>query len=147
MINKLLSFFQKQEKDQQEHNPNLAAAALLVEVMYADHDLSATERDKIKGILYETLFLTEEVSEELLKSAEAEVKDANDLFQFTDVLNETYSPAEKIALVESLWRVAYADQVIDKYEEHMVRRISDLLHVSHSDFMQAKHKARNSGDA
>lgn len=143
MIDKLLNFFKTQQAEEEVHNPNLAAAALLVEIMHADHDLSDTERTKIKAILFDTLFLTEEVSEQLLKTAEAEVKEANDLFQFTDVINDTYSPSEKVQLIESLWKVAYADAQIDKYEEHMIRRISDLLHISHSDFMQCKHRVRD----
>lgn len=142
MIDKLLGFFRQEEEKTEERNPQLAAAALLVEIMNADHQLDDSERDTIRKVLFETLFLTEDVASELLATAEAEVKDANDLFRFTDVINAEYSPAEKIQLIESLWKVAFSDNQLDKYEEHMIRRISDLLYVSHSDFMQAKHRAR-----
>ncbi len=142
MINKLLAFFQQQEENTETHKPELAAAALLVEIMNADHELSSEESESIKGILFDTLFITNEVAEELLVTAKQEVRQATDLFQFTEVINASYSYEEKVSLIESLWKVAYSDKQLDKYEEHMVRRIADLLHVSHSDFIQTKNRIK-----
>ena len=142
MINKLLAFFQQQEEKTETHKPELAAAALLVEIMNADHELSSEESESIKGILFDTLFITNEVAEELLVTAKQEVRQATDLFQFTEVINASYSYEEKVSLIESLWKVAYSDKQLDKYEEHMVRRIADLLHVSHSDFIQTKNRIK-----
>ena len=110
--------------------------------MNADHELSDEESESIKSILFETLFITAEVADELLSNAKKEVHDATDLFQFTEVINDRYSYEEKVALIESLWKVAYSDKKLDKYEEHMIRRIADLLHVSHSDFMQTKSRIK-----
>ena len=142
MLNKLLAFFKQQEETSEGHKPELAAAALLVEIMNADHELSDEESESIKTILFETLFLTEEVTSELLETAKQQVHEASDLFQFTAIINETYSADEKVSLIESLWKVAYSDKKLDKYEEHMVRRIADLLYVSHSDFMQTKNRIK-----
>jgi uncharacterized tellurite resistance protein B-like protein len=142
MLNKLLAFFKQQEETSESHKPELAAAALLVEIMNADHELSDEESESIKTILFETLFLTEEVASELLETAKQQVHEASDLFQFTAIINETYSADEKVSLIESLWKVAYSDKKLDKYEEHMVRRIADLLYVSHSDFMQTKNRIK-----
>jgi|TARA_B110001454_G_scaffold27921_2_gene27300 uncharacterized tellurite resistance protein B-like protein len=142
MLNKLLAFFQQQEETTQSHKPELAAAALLVEIMNADNDLSDAESETIKSILFETLFITEEVASELLATAKQKVHEASDLFQFTAVINESYSAEEKINLIESLWKVAYSDKQLDKYEEHMIRRIADLLYVSHSDFIQTRNKIK-----
>ena len=66
------------------------------------------------------------------------------LFQFTEVIISSYSYQEKVGLIESLWKVAYSDNQLDKYEEHMVRRIADLLYVAHSDFMQSKNRIKAS---
>jgi uncharacterized tellurite resistance protein B-like protein len=142
MLNKLLAFFQQQEETTESHKPELAAAALLVEIMNADHELSAEESESIKNILFDTLFITKEVASELLETAKQQVHEASDLFQFTAVINATYSADEKVSLIESLWKVAYSDKQLDKYEEHMVRRIADLLYVSHSDFMQTKNRIK-----
>lgn len=142
MFDKLLSFFQQEEEKIESHKPELAAAALLVEIMNADNDLSDEESESIKSILFDTLFLTEEVASELLATAKKQVHEANDLFQFTEVINTNYSYEEKVSLIESLWKVAYSDKQLDKYEEHMIRRIADLLYVSHSDFMQTKNRIK-----
>jgi uncharacterized tellurite resistance protein B-like protein len=138
MIDKIIALFKQQEDQSESHKPELAAAALLVEIMNADHEISQQEAKTIKGILFDTLFITEEVAEALLTNAQQQVHEANDLYQFTEVINSRYSYNEKVSLIESLWKVAYSDQQLDKYEEHMVRKIADLLHVSHSDFMQCK---------
>lgn len=142
MLNKLLAFFQQEEQKTEDHKPELAAAALLVEIMNADNDLSEVESDSIKSILFDTLFITAEVAEELLATAKKQVNEATDLFQFTEVINANYSAAEKINLIESLWKVAYSDKQLDKYEEHMIRRIADLLYVSHGDFIKTKNRIK-----
>jgi uncharacterized tellurite resistance protein B-like protein len=142
MIDKILAFFQQEEVETEGHKPELAAAALLVEIMNADHELSPEESESIKSILFDTLFITAEVADELLASAKQQVHQATDLFQFTEVINKSYLYEEKVTLVESLWKVAYSDKQLDKYEEHMVRRIADLLYVSHSDFMQTKNRIK-----
>jgi uncharacterized tellurite resistance protein B-like protein len=142
MIDKLLSFFQQQEITHEEHKPELAAAALLVEIMNADNALTEDESETIKQILFDTLFITNDVAEELLTTAKEKVYNANDLFQFTNVINAHYSHQDKTRLIESLWQVAYSDQQLDKYEEHMIRRIADLLYVSHSDFIQTRNRVK-----
>ncbi|MEH6448888.1 MAG: TerB family tellurite resistance protein [Oleispira sp.] len=142
MFDKLLAFFQQEEVKTESHKPELAAAALLVEIMNADHALSDEESASIKSILFDTLFITADIADELLATAKKQVNEATDLFQFTEVINTNYSYQEKVSLIESLWKVAYSDKQLDKYEEHMVRRIADLLHVSHSDFMQTKNRIK-----
>lgn len=142
MFKKLLSLFQQEEEKTQSHKPELAAAALLVEIMNADDALTTAESESIKTILVETLLLSEDIAADLLVNAKQTVHEANDLFQFTEVINSTYSREEKVELIESLWKVAYSDQQLDKYEEHMIRRISELLYVDHSDFMKTKNKIK-----
>jgi uncharacterized tellurite resistance protein B-like protein len=142
MISKLLAFFQQEDIKTESHKPELAAAALLVEIMNADHELSPAESESIKSILFDTLLITADVADELLATAKKEVHEATDLFQFTGVINTSYRYEEKVSLIESLWKVAYSDKQLDKYEEHMVRRIADLLYVSHSDFIQTKNRIK-----
>jgi uncharacterized tellurite resistance protein B-like protein len=142
MISNLLAFFQQEEIKTESHKPELAAAALLVEIMNDEHDLSPAESESIKNILLDTLLINADVADELLATAKKEVHEATDLFQFTGVINTSYDYEEKVTLIESLWKVAYSDKQLDKYEEHMVRRIADLLYVSHSDFMQTKNRIK-----
>ncbi|MCB1647818.1 MAG: TerB family tellurite resistance protein, partial [Pseudomonadales bacterium] len=66
----------------------------------------------------------------------------NDLFQFTELVNDHYTYEQKCSLVENLWQVAFADGRLDKYEEQFIRKVAGLLHLAHSDFMKAKHTAK-----
>lgn len=120
------------------HRLRLATAALLVEVARADHHLAETERRHTAALLRERFDLPEAEIEALLALAEQEVDEAIDYYQFTSLINREFQPEEKVALLEQLWSVAFADGRLDRYEEHTVRRVADLLHVPHSDFIAAK---------
>ena len=120
---------------------NLAVAVLLVEVLRADYSVEPGERRQIVESLGRQLGLGEVDSRELLELAERKSEDTNDLYQFTSQVNRACTDAEKRDLVEQLWRVAFADSVVHKYEEHVIRRIADLLHVPHRAFIAAKLRA------
>ena len=124
-----------------EQARNLAVAALLVEVLRADYDASGAERRQVLESIRGVLGLDDEQCEELLGEAEHRVDGAHDLHQFTSEINRALAHDEKLRLVEQLWRVARADEVVHKYEEHIIRRIADLLHVSHREFIAAKLRA------
>jgi uncharacterized tellurite resistance protein B-like protein len=120
---------------------NLAVAALLVEVLRADYDVSAPERRQVLTSMRQILSLPEETAEQLLSLAEEEIDKSHDLYQFTSQVNRAFGAEQKRQLVEQLWRVAQADQIVHKYEEHIIRRVADLLHVPHSVFIAAKLRA------
>ncbi len=132
----------EQPGEQGEHALRLAAAALLVEMMRMDEQIAEQERHAAEHIVRDSFDLTAKESAELLQLAEAEVNAATDYHQFTSLLNARLAYPRKMALVEQMWRVAYADGELDKYEEHLVRKVAELLYVSHSDFIAAKHRAR-----
>ena len=119
-------------------------AALLLELARADFDADDQERDLIMSLLRDTFALDEADLLELLELAGAASDEANDVFQFTQLVNQHYHHDDKIHLVEQLWRVAFADGRLDKYEEQFIRKLSGLLHVAHSDFIKAKLRARQS---
>ena len=120
---------------------NLAIAALLVEVLRADYETAEAERRQVVESLRGMLGLGEAECAELLADAEQQVDRAHDLHQFTAEVNRALAPEEKLRLVEQMWRVAGADATVHKYEEHIIRRVSDLLHVSHREFIAAKLRA------
>ena len=74
----------------------------------------------------------------LLRDASDEVDQDTSLFDFTRVINDHYSASQKLELIESMWRVAYADGRLDKYEESLIRQVAELTYVSHSDYIRAK---------
>ena len=118
----------------------LAVAALLVEVLRADYEVGAAERRQVLDSIGGLLGLDDAGSDALLRRAERRIDESHDLYQFTSEINRSYSAAEKLRLVEQLWLVAHADEVVHKYEEHLIRRVADLLHVPHRDFIAAKLK-------
>ena len=131
------------EVEEREHGYHVATAALLVEVMRADYEVRADEREAVLRAL-DAAFgdLSPEETRDLLARAEERADDATSLYEFTQHINRQFEPEQKAHVVELLWRVAYADGDLDKYEEHLVRRIADLIHVPHSVFIRMKHKAR-----
>lgn len=148
MLKKIQTFFENnflpvtQHSVPLEQQLNLAAAALLIEMMMQDQSIDAVEIEVIKETLKSRFNLSGQEVDELFLLAQAQSKQATDYYQFTKLIAQHYTQAQKIKLIESLWLVAFADQSIDKYEENMVRRISDLIHVSHKDFIQAKFRAQ-----
>ncbi|MCP3662096.1 MAG: TerB family tellurite resistance protein [Gammaproteobacteria bacterium] len=119
----------------------IAAAALMIEVARSDHDFDDTERETLKNIVHRKCELGEDAITELLEIAESEVENAVSLDQFTRQLNGVLSVDEKVKLMSHLWEMAYADGSLDKYEEYLMRKLADLLHVSHAQYIQTKLRA------
>jgi uncharacterized tellurite resistance protein B-like protein len=131
----------EEDEAAREQARNLAVAALLVEVLRADYDVADDERRQVVAAIRGILGLDDAQCEQLLVQAEQRVDRAHDLHQFTAEINRELAHDEKLRLVEQLWRVASADTVVHKYEEHIIRRICGLLHVSHREFIAAKLRA------
>ena len=130
-----------EDRASSEHALRLATAALLIEMSRQDDAIHDVEREAIATALRSKFDLSSTEVDELYALAEAEVKEATDYYQFTSLLKEHFSPAQKEKVIELLWQVAAADGHIDKYEEHMVRRIAELLYLSQAEFIRAKHRA------
>ena len=123
-----------------EHQLKLATAALLIEMMQQDGKTRDEEIVAVKSALQSKFALSESETDELFDLAKEEARQAVDFFQFTSLIHKHYPIEKKIKLIEYLWSIAYADQHLDAHEEHMIRRIADLLYVSHKDMLQAKHR-------
>ncbi|MGS2723820.1 tellurite resistance TerB family protein [Porticoccus sp. GXU_MW_L64] len=121
----------------------VAAAALLVEVMVTDQDVDRQEQRVIEKILKTRFSLADSEVNELFAEAHSANREATCLYRFTRQINERYGATERFQLVVELWRIAYADGHLDKYEEGTIRQICELIHVSHSDFIRAKHLAKD----
>lgn len=121
----------------------LATAALLIEVATIDQQFDKTEADALQNILSSRFNLTKETVDTLINSAKEASNQASSLFQFTQLINQHCNDDEKYKLACELWAVAYADGILDKHEEHIVRRIADLIHLRHSDFIRSKLAVRD----
>ncbi len=123
-----------------EHVLRLAVGALLLEMTHMDGEVWPQQREAVETAVLEHFELDQSEATELLGLAEAERSESTDYFQFTSLINSVYTPEQKISLVELLWQIAYANENLHRYEEHLVRKVSNLLHVPHSAFIAAKLK-------
>jgi len=123
----------------------LAVAALLIEVTHLDHEVTPDEKAAVDLAVRRHMGLSGETVAELLQCAERERADSTDYYQFTLLINREYDAARKVELIELMWRIAYADDALHRYEEHLIRKIAELLYVPHRAFVAAKHRARQHG--
>jgi uncharacterized tellurite resistance protein B-like protein len=148
MFQAIQEFFEKRirstsgEPDSIERALQLATAALLVEVSRADLEIKDEERRVIGEAVRRTFHLSEHDTDLLIRLAEEEAQTATSTHQFTHLIDKHFPIEQKVHIVELLWRVAFADADKDKHEEHLIRRIADLLHVPHREFIDAKIRAR-----
>lgn len=122
------------------HGLQLATAALMFEMLRADDEEHPDERRALEQALATRFELSEAETRELAELADREAADSVSLHQFTGLINQHFTPGQKVQVVEMLWQVAYADGQLDPYEEALVRKISDLIYVPHRDFIQTKHR-------
>ncbi|WP_217474689.1 TerB family tellurite resistance protein [Stutzerimonas stutzeri] len=139
MLKALKALFDRNEDDQATpHSVEVAAAALLIEVGRADYESDADEQKAIIEAIRQGSGLQDGELASLIDAGQASAERSTSLYEFTTLINAQYSVDEKFALIEALWRVAAADGDIHRYEDHLIRRIADLLYVPHSDFIRAK---------
>jgi uncharacterized tellurite resistance protein B-like protein len=150
VIESIKSFFEKKLiKKEEEETPSsvmsrvdLTCAALLVEVMNSDHELDEREHQEFMAVLQQSYNIAESDLEELIQLAKDEAFEATSLYEFTKLINDNYDYEQKVELIENMWRIAFSDKRLDKYEDHLIRKVSELIYVSHSDFIKTKIKVR-----
>ena len=146
MFAKIKAFFDSQlandETGISEEKHHLACAALLIEVAIIDQELDGREMETVKKILLDQFSISPTDYDSLVALAQQEAEDSTSTYQFTRLVNDQCSHQEKFSLVCGMWQVAYADGELDKYEEYIIRKVSELIHVSHGDFIRAKHEAK-----
>lgn len=125
-----------------ENALQLATAVLLVEVMRADPAIEMVERNAVVTALRQKFALDEAELIRLVALAEQTASSASDYHAFTSILNDHFTQAQKILIVESMWQVAYADAHLDANENHLISKIAGLLHVTHGEYIGAKMRAK-----
>ncbi len=125
----------------------VATAALLVEMARADFSEDSDEHAEILRVLADHYSLEADEARALLDKAGTRADEAVSLHEFTKLLHEQLDVEEKHRIVEMLWRVALADAELDKHEDYLVRKVADLLYVSHGDLVRLKHRVLGELDA
>ena len=145
LLKKVLEGSQYNEKDRayslgnnNEKKIQIAACTLLVEIGKADSNFTNDERKKIISIMEDTFNVEEAYIKNLIELSEKEI-DANDsIYEYTSVINENFTNDEKFELLKNLWRLIYIDDNLDKYEEHLVKKIGTLLNIEYTNIISAK---------
>jgi uncharacterized tellurite resistance protein B-like protein len=127
---------------QQEHQLQLATAVLLVEVLRAEPTMDMAERAAVVETLREKFALGDDDIQDLVELAQSTAQTAYDYQRFTSQLNERFTQAQKIWVVEAMWQVAYADAHLDASENHVISKVAGLLHVTHGEYIAAKLRAK-----
>ncbi|MBH80209.1 MAG: hypothetical protein CMQ49_06845 [Gammaproteobacteria bacterium] len=122
----------------------LAAAVLYLEVAWADHDIADAEIDKIRSRLAQQFKLPADQIEKIIDESRAQHDASVGIYRFTRTLNDGWDEPTKFELLVSLWELALIDDDLDAFEEHTIRKIAELLYLSHDRFIEAKIKARRS---
>lgn len=139
MLRVVLELFTRtSESSSDTHTVELATAALMSEIIRADNDTHEDELAVYEQVLQTHFSLSDEELNTLKQDGRETAEDAVDLVQFTKVINELCDHEQKSSILRSLWQIAFADQHIAPVEEHMIRRIADLLYLPHSEFIRAK---------
>ncbi|MGC2167130.1 MAG: TerB family tellurite resistance protein [Gallionella sp.] len=146
MLNKLTNFLSSfapaDSAGRPEHTLQLATAVLLIEVMRSDAESSNEEQATILKILKERFHLPDAEVARLSAMGHGAATAANDLQQFTSLINRELMPPEKVRIIEFLWQVAYADKHISAHENHLMRKIAALLFIPDNDYIAAKMRAK-----
>jgi uncharacterized tellurite resistance protein B-like protein len=128
----------EQEESERFDRIQIATCVILLEVAKFDFDFSTIEKETTKAILKHEFDISEEAIEDLMKISEAKREDSVDIWEFTNVINQNFSREEKIKIIEAAWKIIYADDELDKYEDHYVHVLADLLRLRHDELIDAK---------
>ncbi len=146
-MQKLISSFLKHlsaptdEQPISDHDIHIATALLLIEVGQADFDWQPEEAKSAIESIVKLFSLTQKEAESLLEEAISRRQDHISLHPVIRTVNEHCSKEQKRTMLFNCWQVAYADGVLDRYEESNLRKIADLLYLHHADFIQTKLRA------
>jgi uncharacterized tellurite resistance protein B-like protein len=151
MLDIVKRFFSKTESETAknvdqttEHDVRVAACALFVEMARIDEQFTEAEMDTILSIVQDRYGLSREHADALVAEADKELDKSVDLWQFARLINENYSPDEKIEIIEILWQMVFVDGKMDRYEHYLMNKLKNLLRLSHDQLIAAKLKVLHS---
>ena len=142
MLKKLEQLFSTKEAREDTASIETATAALFVEMAAADFEIADEERAKMAQLLGNFFSLDRDEVDELIRQAEKQRQQRNDLWYFTSKVKEFFGRQQKIGILENLWMLIYADGRVDRYEDNLIRKITALLGLEHHEMIEAKLKAR-----
>jgi uncharacterized tellurite resistance protein B-like protein len=137
-IKSLLGSGPSAQPEAEHERIQVATCVLLLEMAHTDGEFHAMEGTLIQDLLRHKFDLSEAATAELIDFARQKREESLDLYQFARQINENFSIDEKLDVMEVLWRIIYADGVLDKYEDYLVRQLATLLRLSHRQMIDVK---------
>ena len=148
MVRKILKLLQSEQSpvaSQRFTRVQVATCALLLEVAHSDGRYHVTEARLVHDLLSGMFSLPADAIAELVELARDHQQNSTDLFQFAREINAHFSPEEKLAVMEGVWRIIYADGTLDKFEDALARQLALLLRLSHREAIACKIKVLEEG--
>ncbi len=144
MLNRFLKLISGEEPSRKasgsQERIQVATCVLLLELAQADSQFQPLEETLIKNLLQKKFSLSQEATDDLIALSQERLKESLDLFQHVRLINEHFSREEKLEIVDVLWRIVYADGVLDRYEDALMRQLTTLLRLSPKDMIASKIK-------
>jgi len=129
-------------KRTQDRDIHVAVCALFLEMAYIDGEFNDSEQEEVIGLLKKHHHLNDEDVTELVEAATQELAGSIDLWQFTNLINQTYSRQEKIQIIQTVWQMVYADEKLDKHEDYLMHKLARLLRLTHKELIDTKLKVQ-----
>ena len=136
------------QKDQSRFDDNdyrLAAVALLIHAAIIDGEMSEVERSRLVGVIMLRFGLDEAAAHELVTAATAAEQQAVDLYRFTSLLNRSLDDSGRQQIIEMMWQIAHADGRVTEFEDNLIWRAADLLHVPSQARIALRRRVAESG--
>jgi uncharacterized tellurite resistance protein B-like protein len=124
-----LAVGQKDQNRFDESDYRLAAAALLIHAAMIDGEMSEIERNRLSAVIMLRFGLDETAANELVAAATQAEQQAVDLYRFTSLLNRSLDESGRQQVIEMMWQIAHADDRVTEFEDNLIWRAADLLHV------------------
>ena len=121
------------------HQPlQLATAAVLLEIAYADGQFTPSEDGDVAGYLEKVFSLDEDSARDLMRAGDEIRTRTIDHFELTNYIRHNTSLEERLDMIKAMWRIVYADGRLSEYENYLVRKLADLLGIEHHRMIDAK---------
>jgi uncharacterized tellurite resistance protein B-like protein len=144
MLERLFKLFAIEEDTAEKADPDeklrMATCVILLEVAGADDEFSPEECEHIITVLRERFQITQDEAEELIRVTQERLDESSDLWKFTNQINQACSNAEKVHIIEEVWRLIFADSVLDGHEDYLVHKLARLMNLKHPILIDAKLK-------
>ena len=144
----MFNFFKKNNQ-QVSSNDNkvafeieLTAAVLAYEIARIDGEVSDEE---LRVLMDEIKLISKKANkdeEEILKIIEIYSSNSTSFYEFIEDINKNYSKEDKLSLISFMWKIAYADGILEVDEEKLIRRLADLIKIKDIEVLKLKDSAR-----